>query len=185
MRKREDISSFENSLQQLVLILEPLARACKCLESSKATAGDVYLFWLAVLATCQKMSSIKFAESLMHVGRNWQLALERVFIYRLFFLTIDTSKVQFSNGETWTQFHCKQLYPQTRLPKTVTAPLAPDLCDAHLRETMPAYSVAGKYLLTVLMEEIRSTTTPEVFNSYDSTESIISAFRGQFALYTC
>ena len=32
-------------------ILEPLARACKCLESSKATAGDVYHFWLAVLAT--------------------------------------------------------------------------------------------------------------------------------------
>jgi len=33
----------------------PLARACKCLESSKATAGDVYHFWLAVLATYEQL----------------------------------------------------------------------------------------------------------------------------------
>jgi hypothetical protein len=55
MRKRDDISSFENGLQQLVFVLEPLARACKCLESLKATAGDVYLFWLAVLATYEQL----------------------------------------------------------------------------------------------------------------------------------
>ena len=39
----------------MVLILEPLARECKCLEPSKATAGDVYLFWLAVLATYEQL----------------------------------------------------------------------------------------------------------------------------------
>ncbi len=55
MRKRDDISSFENSLRQLVLILEPLAWACKCLESSKATVGNVYLFWLAVLAMYEQL----------------------------------------------------------------------------------------------------------------------------------
>src|SRR5882672_6918231 len=71
-------------------------------------------------------------------------------------------------------------------PKTGTAPpSAPDPCDAHLRETMPAYIVAGKYLLAILTEEIRENTTPEVFNKYDSTESIINAFRRQFASYTC
>jgi hypothetical protein len=72
------------------------------------------------------------------------------------------------------------------VPKTGTAPpLAPDPRDVHLRETMPAYIVVGKYLLTILMEEIRSNTKPEVFNNYDSTESIINAFRKQFASYTC
>ena len=55
----------------------------------------------------------------------------------------------------------------------------PDLRDTHLRETMPAYLVAGKYLLTLLMEEICSTTASEVFNSYDSTESIVNAFHKQ------
>jgi hypothetical protein len=42
MRKRDEVSSFENGLRQLVRILEPHARACICLESSKATAGNVY-----------------------------------------------------------------------------------------------------------------------------------------------
>jgi len=55
MRKRDEVSNFENGLRQLVRILEPLARACKCLESSKATAGDVYHFWLAVLATYEQL----------------------------------------------------------------------------------------------------------------------------------
>jgi len=61
--------------------------------------------------------------------------------------------------------------------KTGTAlPLAPDPCNAHLHETMPAYIVAGKYLLMILMEEICLNTTPEVFNNYDLTERIINAF---------
>jgi len=69
---------------------------------------------------------------------------------------------------------------------TTTPPAAPNLaCDAHLRETMPAYVIVGKYLLAVLMEEIRANTTPEVFDRYDSTESIVNAFHRQFALYTC
>jgi hypothetical protein len=50
---------------------------------------------------------------------------------------------------------------------------------------MPTYVVAGKYLVTILTEEIRANTTPEVFNKYDSTESIVNAFRRQFAAYTC
>ena len=49
------MSTFKNQLQQLVLILQPLAHACKCLELSKATEGDVYLFWLTVLATYEKL----------------------------------------------------------------------------------------------------------------------------------
>lgn len=55
MCKNEDVDTFKNKLQQLVLILQPLMRACKCLKSSKATVGDVYLFWLAVLATYEKL----------------------------------------------------------------------------------------------------------------------------------
>ena len=51
MCKRDNISSFESGLRQLVRILEPLAHACQFLKSSKATASDVYHFWLAVLAT--------------------------------------------------------------------------------------------------------------------------------------
>ena len=40
---RDEVSCFENGLRQLVRILEPLARVCKCLESTKATAGGVFI----------------------------------------------------------------------------------------------------------------------------------------------
>ena len=55
MHKHDDVSNFDNDLQQLVLILEPLACPCKCLESSEATAGNMYFFWLAVLATYEQL----------------------------------------------------------------------------------------------------------------------------------
>ncbi|KIO25436.1 hypothetical protein M407DRAFT_25235 [Tulasnella calospora MUT 4182] len=45
------VAKFEAGLTQLKTLLEPLARAVKCLESSLSTPADVYLFWLAVAAT--------------------------------------------------------------------------------------------------------------------------------------
>lgn len=51
MKNRVKVHQFETSLIQLKALLEPLARAVKCLESSKSTPADVYLFWLAVTAT--------------------------------------------------------------------------------------------------------------------------------------
>ena len=70
------------------------------------------------------------------------------------------------------------------VPNMGTTPLAPDPCNTHLHETMPAYIVARKYLLTILIEEICANMTPEVFNKYESTECIINAFHRQFASYT-
>jgi len=69
----------------------------------------------------------------------------------------------------------------TVLKTGTTLPLAPNPCNTHLHETMPAYIITGKYLLMILMEEICSNTTPEVFNNYDSTERVINAFHKQFA----
>jgi hypothetical protein len=217
MRKREDISSFENGLRQLVLILEPLARACKCLESSKATAGDVYLFWLAVLATYEQLfmdnndvDGLQLPEDVVDqirkiVNARWKelttgpgkgvylstfLLDPRSSLSILHWATTDIFsgyiKSPIFKRRNMNPISLRTTISMHSIPKTGTAfPLAPDPRDAHLRETMPAYIVAGKYLLTILMEEIRSNTTPEVFNNYDSTESIINAFRKQFALYTC
>ena len=45
----------QDRLEQLVAVLEPIARAVKCLESSHSTPADVYLFWLAILATLEEL----------------------------------------------------------------------------------------------------------------------------------
>src|SRR3978361_1618438 len=55
MLDRSQVFHFETAASQFVQILEPLARACKCLESSKSTVSDVYVFWLGVLATYENL----------------------------------------------------------------------------------------------------------------------------------
>lgn len=51
MQNRDKVYEVKKSAGHLTRILEPIARACKCLESSRSTPADVYIFWLAVLAT--------------------------------------------------------------------------------------------------------------------------------------
>ena len=43
--------AFQLSLQQLLAVIGPPAKATKCLESSFANAADIYIFWLAVQST--------------------------------------------------------------------------------------------------------------------------------------
>jgi hypothetical protein len=50
MLDRITVQEFKEELAQLAAVLEPLARAITCLESSHSTLSDVYLFWLAILA---------------------------------------------------------------------------------------------------------------------------------------
>jgi hypothetical protein len=42
--------NFELELQQFCAILEPIARAIKCLEGLNATVGDVWKFYVAITA---------------------------------------------------------------------------------------------------------------------------------------
>jgi hypothetical protein len=51
MIDRLEVHIFENTLTQLVAVLQPLARALKCLESTQTTVSDVYVFNLAILAS--------------------------------------------------------------------------------------------------------------------------------------
>ncbi|KAG1804361.1 hypothetical protein EV424DRAFT_303725 [Suillus variegatus] len=48
--------SFQLLLSQLLAVIGPPAKATKCLESSFATAADVYQFWLAVQAAFYDVS---------------------------------------------------------------------------------------------------------------------------------
>ena len=50
MLDRETVDHFATELRQLCTILEPFARSIKCLESSRSTPADVYIFWLAIIA---------------------------------------------------------------------------------------------------------------------------------------
>lgn len=45
------VLNFRLQLSQLTSALEPLARACKCLEAAQSNVSDVFVFWLAIMAT--------------------------------------------------------------------------------------------------------------------------------------
>jgi len=52
--------SFQLNLQQLLAVIGPPAKATKCLESSFATAADVFEFWLAVQAAFEELTVPSF-----------------------------------------------------------------------------------------------------------------------------
>jgi hypothetical protein len=43
-------SAFEHDLKRLLKVIAPIAKAIKCLESSRSTPADVYLYWMAIVA---------------------------------------------------------------------------------------------------------------------------------------
>lgn len=47
--------TFEHDLEQLLLVIGPIAKSIKCLESSHSTVADVYLFWLAIMASLEDL----------------------------------------------------------------------------------------------------------------------------------
>ncbi|KAF8175941.1 hypothetical protein K438DRAFT_1608022, partial [Mycena galopus ATCC 62051] len=61
------LQKFEMELKQLVTILEPIARAIKCLEGLEVTVGDVWKFYVAITAVIRDLfaeDSLSFPQSL-------------------------------------------------------------------------------------------------------------------------
>jgi hypothetical protein len=44
-------SKFQYQLREMVMILAPIAKTIKCLESTHSTVSDVFVFWLAITAS--------------------------------------------------------------------------------------------------------------------------------------
>lgn len=53
LRGRSAFTEYNDKLTQLVGVLEPFAKALKCIETAQIHPGHVWLFWLAALATLQ------------------------------------------------------------------------------------------------------------------------------------
>ncbi len=46
--------AFKLSLTKYLAVAEPFARAIECLESAHSTPSDVFVFWLAIMATLER-----------------------------------------------------------------------------------------------------------------------------------
>ena len=66
---------------------------------------------------------------------------------------------------------------------SVPSPTASDPCNTHLWETMPAYNIVRKYLISILLPEICENTHPQIFDLHETPHSIVDEFHCQFTTY--
>lgn len=59
--------SFQLTLQQLLAVTGPPAKATRCLEAAFANAADIYMFWLAVQASFAELSKKNLIKLPNHV----------------------------------------------------------------------------------------------------------------------
>lgn len=215
MADRIAVFTFKEECTQLTRILEPIARACKCLESSEATLADVYLFWLAVLATYEKIISnngnidgLRLPNSVIEdirkiVNARWDQAVggpnKGIYLTALF---LDPRKSSFGACSllplrlynTAIGYLASPIFRRKTVnPISTAITLRPSghSTSRHARtkeeqrliDTIPAFSVAGKYLMQILTEEIRARTHPKIFGHYENAHAIGDAFRHQFTAY--
>ncbi|QRW02378.1 hypothetical protein RhiLY_01376 [Ceratobasidium sp. AG-Ba] len=69
---------FKLKLTELINILEPLARAILCLESTCSTISDVYFFWLSALASLNRL----FCSKTTTLTANDKSRLQAIIYYR-------------------------------------------------------------------------------------------------------
>ena len=58
------------------------------------------------------------------------------------------------------------------------------MVDGNLRESLPTYTVVGKFLFAQIMAEVMANRHPVIFDEYPDTDAVLGALHLQFAAYT-
>lgn len=212
MRDRLTVKDFKEELTQLATVLEPFARSIKCLESSHSTLSDVYVFWLAVIARFR--DTIKSIDGLVGVGlpksvveditsilngRHTEMFQGRavnVYLAALFLDIRMYSSYIHRYWETDCKFivigycrsdvllrHPAQLSAETWGSQRFTSGV--DLLPDHdLRQSFPAYTMTGDYLVELLGRIYNKDPDAPLFSRYANWTQIETAFRNQLMLFT-
>ncbi|EJD33382.1 hypothetical protein AURDEDRAFT_177535 [Auricularia subglabra TFB-10046 SS5] len=186
LRNASHAGVFELELRQLVAIITPLAKALKCLESSQSTLADVYLFWLAAMATladlfCKHDDELGLTDDLISdvrrvVNKRFNELVEGNPIYKAA-LFLHPGYI------TTSVLRKKQPNPLS----TVTVIRArraqgPSHPDDDLRAKFPFYVDVGSFLGGLLKTHVKA-NFPPVFDDYASATDVASAFRDQLRAY--
>ncbi|KEP46915.1 DUF659 family protein [Rhizoctonia solani 123E] len=174
---------FVEELRQLCTILEPFARSIKCLESSHSTPADVYIFWLAIIARLHELfkhnltiNGAGIPKGVMEeitsiVNSRHQEMFQNPVYLAGFFLDI-----RFRNSDVFLGYAANMVHIQT-----TSADLA---SDRDLRRSLPAYTLAGTYLVKLLGQLYNKDPNSAPFSHYSSWQDIQVAFRRQLLTFT-
>jgi hypothetical protein len=204
MKNLRLFSDFQIQLQQLVCILEPIARAIKCLEGLQVTVGDVWKFYVAITAVLHDLfleNSLGIPEEVQEqvrflVNKRYQEMIEgpsgdlylsgfyldprTVYLPSFPFLT-DTF-LEHVKSPILLKSSANQLdKPEAPAPVLY---LETQITDQDLRDSMPTYAKVGVFLLKVLATELKAGRQAPQFASYKSATDVMTAFRSQFEAFT-
>ncbi|KAJ7756553.1 ribonuclease H-like domain-containing protein, partial [Mycena metata] len=180
---------FELQLKQLVMILEPIARAIKCLEGLAVTVGDVWKFYVAITAVLRDL----FAEDILSFPQSLQDDVCSIINRRFDEMINGPSGDLYLSGFYLDPEHVKspillqgtanQLVPVVSAT-TAAAPAASGGTDKDLRDSMPTYPKVGTFLFKVLARELQAGRQAAAFTHHASPDAIMAAFKSQFEAYT-
>ncbi|KAJ7049280.1 ribonuclease H-like domain-containing protein, partial [Mycena amicta] len=169
-------TEFTIQLTQLVHVLEPVARAIKCLEGLDCTAGDVWKFYVAIVAVIYDLfeadregypAELKEAIRAIVNTRFEQMMGETGIYLTVFFLSPENVNSQIFRPSLTTE----------------VSPTA-DISDQDLRDSIPVYSKVGLFLVQALYREYellaRYPRMPDALSAHPSSTTAIPALRQQY-----
>ncbi|KAJ7769822.1 ribonuclease H-like domain-containing protein [Mycena metata] len=180
--------NFTLELQQLCSILEPIARAIKCLEGLNVTVGDVWKFYVAITAVLHELFTSDSLSIADHVRDEVSAIINKRYDEMIhgpsgdlflsgFFLDPEHVRSPILFRATGNQL----AEPATPAPSSSAHP---GVTDQDLRDSMSSYAKVGSFLFQVLAKEIQSGRTAPEFARYSSAAAVMAAFKSQFESYT-
>ncbi|KAJ7023185.1 ribonuclease H-like domain-containing protein [Mycena alexandri] len=190
MKNLREYSDFQIQLQQLCCVLEPIARAIKCLEGLQVTVGDVWKFNVAITAVLHDL----FEGNSLGIPEEVQDQIRFIVNKRYKQMIEGPSGPLYLSGFYLDPEHVRSpiLFKASanQLDNAAPAtfgPIAPSqakVTDQDLRDSMPTYTKVGAFLLRVLAIELKAGRTAPQFESYKTADDVLDALRTQFEAYT-
>ncbi|KAJ7584738.1 hypothetical protein C8J56DRAFT_893377 [Mycena floridula] len=182
-------TEFQKELHQLVVILEPIARAIKCLEGLQVTVGDVWKFYVAITAVMRDT----FAENSSDIPLSVQHDVRKIVNARYEQMISGPSGPIYLAGFFLDPVYIKsdilqkkqvnQLHPDPAFT-TSSALQSTNHTDQDLLDSMPAYIEVGTRLFKMIVDEIKAGRKAPQFDDYKTGQDILQAFKSQFERYT-
>lgn len=195
---------FELKLRQLIAIGEPIARAIRCLEGADITAGDVYLLWLAIMATIRDAlldkrtldipedvgdeirGIMNFRWDQFFDKQNDPVHMAAFYLDRRMFCAqcyyrrdTDFHCVGFIDSDVFT--HSNPLNPTVTVPAQKSSSKAPEVPEGVRSPKM--FRTVGAFLAQTGAAEVKHGVNP-IFLAYrDRPNSFTSDLRTQFSSY--
>ncbi|KAF9021139.1 hypothetical protein BDZ89DRAFT_1071710 [Hymenopellis radicata] len=168
--------AFNLRLTQLVCVLEPIARAIKCLEGLDTTVGDVWKFYVAITAgyppelqeAIRKIINSRYKE---------MIGGERGVVYLAGFY-LDPEQLSSPILRKSQANVLERGIVRLRGPPS-------DRTDQDLRDAMPTYAKVGLFLIQTLYHEMNSRGRDiPACSQYETSTAAVAALKSQFEAYT-